>query len=113
MKTKYKNCIKYIKENQQKLTFFLPQDKNIHIGLPNKFIAPSSGCGIFNNDQFYWDSYFIILGLIDTKQIELAKGMVENFAYLYKKFRIIPSRNRYYNLGVSQPPFYFDDFGGF
>ncbi len=106
MKTRYKNCIRYIKNNQKDLTFHLPEDKDIHIGLPNPFIAPSSGQGIFENDQCYWDSYFIILGLVETSQIGLAKGMAENLAYLCKRFGIIPSRNRYYNLGISQPPFF-------
>jgi len=106
MKTKYKNCINYIRKNQKESTFYLPQDKNIHLGLPNPYIAPSSSKGIFKNDQFYWDSYFIILALVDTQQISLAKGMVDNLAYLCKKFGIIPSRNRYYNLGISQPPFF-------
>ena len=106
MKRKYKNCINYINNNQKELTFHLLKDKDIHLGLPNPFIAPSSSQGIFENDQFYWDSYFIILGLVETNQIDLAKGMVENFAYLCKRFGIIPSRNRYYNLGTSQPPFF-------
>lgn len=106
MKSKYKKCISYIKKNQKELTFHLPENKNVHIGLPNPFIAPSPLEGIFGNDQFYWDSYFIILGLVETKQIDLAKGMVENFAYLFDKFGIIPSRNRYYSIGISQPPFF-------
>ncbi len=106
MKLKYKNCINYIKNNQKELTSYFPKDKDIHLGLPNPFISPSSNKAIFENDQFYWDSYFIILGLTATQQIDLAKGMVENFAYLYKKFKIIPSRNRHYNLSISQPPFF-------
>jgi alpha,alpha-trehalase len=105
-KTKYKNCINHIKNDQVKSTFYLPEDKDIHIGLPNPFIAPSSSRGMFKNDQFYWDSYFIILGLIETEQIDLAKGMIDNFAYLYNKFNIIPTRNRYPNLEISQPPFF-------
>lgn len=106
MKSKYKNCINYIKNNQKELTSYFPKDKDIHLGLPNPFISPSSNKAIFENDQFYWDSYFIILGLMVTRQIDLAKGMVENLAYLYKKFNIIPSRNRHYNLSISQPPFF-------
>jgi alpha,alpha-trehalase len=37
--------------------------------------------------------------------VEIAKGMVENFLHLYKKYKVIPLRNRFYNLGGSQPPF--------
>lgn len=105
MKKDYGPCLKYIENYWKSLTFYLPKDKDIHIGLPNPFVAPSSNKGIFENDQFYWDSYFIILGLIEQKRVKLAKGMVGNFAFLFKKYGIIPSRNRYYNLGISQPPF--------
>lgn len=105
MNTPYKNCINYIREKWAGLTFFQPEDHDVHIGLPNKFVAPGAKRGIFRNDQFYWDSYFIILGLITAKKVTLAKGIVDNFAYLQKRFGIIPLRNRYFNLGSSQPPF--------
>src|SRR6185436_19539621 len=61
--------------------------------------------GIYKNDQFYWDSYFIILGLVRTGRAKLARGMIENFIYMQKRFNIIPMRNRFYNLGSSQIPF--------
>ena len=102
-KKDYKACLNYIEKYWKKITFFFPEDKGIHIGLPNAFV--SSNKDFFKNDQFYWDSYFIILGLIDSDKIELAKGMLANFVYLYEKFGILPSRNRIYNLGISQPPF--------
>ncbi|MFP4424053.1 MAG: trehalase family glycosidase [Candidatus Woesearchaeota archaeon] len=94
----------HIAEVQKRLTVALPNDKDTHIGLPNPFIVPNNK--LFEHDQFYWDSYFIILGIIKSGDIELAKGMVENFAYLCNRFGIIPMRNRYFNLGISQPPFF-------
>ena len=103
VKNDYRSCLNYIEKYWKKITFYLPQDKGIHIGLPNSFISPNNT--LFKNDQFYWDSYFIILGLIESNKVSLAKGMVDNFAYLYKRFGIIPSRNRFYNLGISQIPF--------
>jgi len=87
------------------LTFSLPEDEGKHIGLPHPSVAPSASDGIFEHDQFYWDSYFVILALLDMDRIQLAKGIVDNFAYLCDKYGIIPSRNRFYNLGISQPPF--------
>ena len=47
----------------EKLTYSFPEDHEVMIGLPNRFVAPSVCDGIFSKDQFYWDSYFIILGL--------------------------------------------------
>jgi len=102
---RYKDCLNGIKACWKELTFFVPKDRGIHIGLPHKFVAPSVKGGIFKQDQFYWDSYFIVLGLIVSNKVSLAKGMVDNFVYMQKRFGIIPSRNRFFNLGISQPPF--------
>jgi len=102
-KEDYKECLKYIESYWEKITYSLKKDNGIYIGLPNKFVAPNAD--MFKEDQFYWDSYFIILGLVVSKKIKLAKGIVNNFVYLHKRFNIIPARNRFYNLGISQPPF--------
>ncbi|MCE3278087.1 MAG: alpha,alpha-trehalase [Bacteroidetes bacterium] len=99
----YKESLLYIKNYWKKITCYHPHDKQLHLGLPNKFISPNNI--IFKNDQFYWDSYFTILGLVKANKNNLAKGMVDNFCYLFDRFGIIPMRNRYYNLGTSQPPF--------
>ena len=106
MENEYKDCLDAIEKILDKITFYFPKSEGIHIGLPYPFVAPSGKRTLFENDQFYWDSYFIILGLTESGHIELAKGMIENLAYLYRRFGIIPSRNRYYNLGISQPPFF-------
>ncbi len=103
MKNDCKKELKYIKKYWKNITFYFPKDEKMYIGLPNPFVSPSSG--IYNRDQFYWDSYFTILGLIEEGEVSLSKGMVDNFVYLYNRFGIIPSRNRFYNLGISQIPF--------
>lgn len=99
----YADCLDYIEKYWKKITFYHPEDKFIHLGLPNKFVSPNDG--IYKYDQFYWDSYFIILGLVCCGRTELAKGMIDNFLFMQKRFNIIPMRNRYYNLGSSQIPF--------
>jgi len=99
---KYRETLDYIRRSWSKITFENKVDNGTQIGLPNKYISPSSEW--FAGDMFYWDSYFIILGLVDTGQVNLARGIVDNFVYLYKRFGIIPSRNRFFNLGISQPP---------
>lgn len=102
-KEDYRQCLDYINKHWKKITFYLPKDEKTHIGLPNKFVSPNSN--LFKNDQFYWDSYFTILGLVASGKVSLAKGIVDNLIHLHKRFGIIPSRNRFYNLGISQPPF--------
>lgn len=101
--TDYKDCLRYIEKYWKEITCYYPQDKFTHLGLPNKFISPNER--IYKNDQFYWDSYFIILGLVKCNRTEIARGMIDNFVFMQKRFNIIPMRNRYYNLGCSQMPF--------
>lgn len=98
----YKESLKYIEQHWSKITFFNPNDKQLHLGLPNKYVAPNNI--IFKRDQFYWDSYFTILGLVKSDRVPLAQGMIDNFIYLFKRFGVMPMRNRYYNLGTSQIP---------
>lgn len=102
-KSEYKDCLNYINYYWDKITFSNTKDKQLHLGLPYPYISPNDN--IFKNDQFYWDSYFTILGLVKAKRVKLAEGMVNNFCVLFNRFGIIPMRNRYYNIGTSQIPF--------
>lgn len=102
-KKEYKECLQYIERYWKSIICNYPKDKHKHFGLPNKFVSPNND--IYLNDQFYWDSYFIILGLVKCGREELAKGMIDNFIFMQKRFNIIPMRNRFYNLGSSQMPF--------
>jgi len=69
--------------------------------LPNRYVVPG---GRFN-EMFGWDSYFIILGLLQDGRVELAKGMVENFFYEIENYGAVLNANRTYFLTRSQPPF--------
>jgi len=69
--------------------------------LPNKYVVPG---GRFN-EMYGWDSYFIILGLIQDGRVDLAKGMVENFFYEIEHYGGILNANRTYYFTRSQPPF--------
>jgi alpha,alpha-trehalase len=75
--------------------------------LPNKYVVPG---GRFN-EMYGWDSYFIILGLIQDEKDghagrdDLAKGMVENFFYEIEHYGGILNANRTYYFTRSQPPF--------
>jgi alpha,alpha-trehalase len=100
---KYRDCLRYIDAYWEKLICHMPRDKQLHLGLPEKYVV--ANLEIFKGDQFYWDSYFISKGLIASGKARLARGMVDNLVFLYKRFGIIPMRNRYYNLGTSQIPF--------
>lgn len=76
------------------------RDRGSLIALPNPYIVPG---GRFT-EQFYWDSYFIMLGLVADERWEIIEGMVKNCAYMIRKFGFIPTANRTYFLSRSQPP---------
>jgi len=104
MNEDYKGCLDYIEKYWKKITVHLPKDQGLFIGLPNKFVSPSAKW--YRKFQFYWDSYFIILGLVVSGKVTMAKGVVDNFFYCYKKFEIMPHANKLYHLTDSQPPFF-------
>ncbi len=69
------------------------------IALPKSYIVPGSRF----SESFYWDSYFISLGLPDQA---VKQGMIDNFAGLIDRFGFVPNGNRNYFLSRSQPPFF-------
>ena len=54
---------------------------------------------------FSTGTVFIFRGLMGTKREWIMKEMVENFAYLFDKYGIIPNFNSHASVGRSQPPF--------
>jgi alpha,alpha-trehalase len=69
--------------------------------LPNRYVVPG---GRFN-EMYGWDSYFIILGLVEDNRTDLARGMVENFFFEIENYGAILNANRTYFFTRSQPPF--------
>ena len=69
--------------------------------LPNRYVVPG---GRFN-EMYGWDSYFILLGLVHDNQMDLARGMVENFFFEIEHYGAILNANRTYFFTRSQPPF--------
>ena len=72
------------------------------LALPNPYIVPG---GRFR-EIYYWDSYFTMLGLKESGEIEMIENMVKNFAFLINTYGHIPNGNRTYYLSRSQPPFF-------
>jgi alpha,alpha-trehalase len=69
--------------------------------LPHPYVVPG---GRFN-EMYGWDSYFIILGLLESGRVDLARGMAENFFFEIKHYGGLLNANRAYYLTRSQPPF--------
>ncbi len=82
------------------------QDKAVEgsslLALPHPYIVPG---GRFR-EIYYWDSYFTMLGLKETEDIQTMHNMLDNFKYLINTYGHIPNGNRSYYLSRSQPPFF-------
>ncbi|MCC7405328.1 MAG: hypothetical protein IT288_13100 [Bdellovibrionales bacterium] len=57
---------------------------------------------------YYWDSFWIMKGLLLSGYSKIAVGMLENFVYLYERYRIIPNGNRFYYLSRTQVPLFIE-----
>jgi alpha,alpha-trehalase len=71
--------------------------------LPEPYVVPG---GRFR-ELYYWDSYFTMLGLVESGRHDLVEHMVRDFASLIDKYGHVPNGTRDYYLSRSQPPFFF------
>lgn len=70
------------------------------IPVPNPVIIPGGRFIEF----YYWDSYWIIRGLLYSEMRDTARGMIENFLSIVQRIGFIPNGGRVYYWGRSQPP---------
>ncbi|MGH7238039.1 MAG: trehalase family glycosidase, partial [Candidatus Saccharimonadales bacterium] len=77
------------------------------IGLPYPYLVPAFEIshGFDFNELYYWDSYFMVQGLLDAEHKDLCVGILEDLLDLFNRFKIIPNASRTYLTGRSQPPF--------
>lgn len=97
----------YIKNYWKHLLRYHPDDDESLIGLPKPYLVPSYAekTGFDYNELYYWDSYFMVQGLLDADNQELVNGILEDLMTLFKRFKVIPNASRTYLMGRSQPPF--------
>jgi alpha,alpha-trehalase len=76
-----------------------PHDPSL-IPLPFPYVVT----GDEQDELHYWDSYFIILGLLSSGRSELAKHMLSNFGHLIDTYGYVPQGNRLNHLSHSHPP---------
>ncbi|KAL7015074.1 hypothetical protein ACKWTF_016270 [Chironomus riparius] len=70
------------------------------IYVENPMIVPG---GRFR-EFYYWDSYWVLRGLLLSEMTHTAKGMLENFFSIVLRFGFIPNGGRIYYSMRSQPP---------
>jgi alpha,alpha-trehalase len=100
-------ALEYIHAYWHKVKRYHPKDEDNLVGLPKPFLVPSfeESHEFDYNELFYWDSYFMVQGLLDEEHKELCLGILEDLVYLFDRFKIIPNASRLYYLSRSQPPF--------
>lgn len=96
----------YIAGYWPKLTRFHPKDDESLLGLPHPYLVPAYEAGheFDFNEFYYWDSYFMVQGMMGEQHKELVTGVLDNIISLYERFKIIPNASRTYLTGRSQPP---------
>jgi alpha,alpha-trehalase len=75
--------------------------------LPRPYVVPG---GRFR-ELYYWDSYFVMLGLAESGRRDLIEDMAKNFAVLMDTYGYAPNGTRSYYLSRSHPPFFFEMIG--
>lgn len=97
----------YIATYWQKLLRSHPKDDESLLGLPHPYLVPASeeGHEFDFNEMYYWDSYFMVQGMLDAEHKDLVVGILENLESLFVRYKVIPNASRTYLTGRSQPPF--------
>lgn len=93
---------KHITKLWDALTHKTTLDAGSLIALPYPYVVPG---GRFS-ELFYWDSYFVMVGLAEDNRYDLIENMMKDFAFLIRKVGFVPSGNRTYLISRSQPPFF-------
>jgi len=102
-----KEARQYIDKYWTKLTRYHPKDDDSLLGLPEPYLVPAfeQGHEFDFNELYYWDSYFMVQGMLDKQHKKLVCGILEDLLTMFERFNIIPNASRTYLMGRSQPPF--------
>src|SRR5215207_5068265 len=104
MDADYSRVLTYSADYWPRIIRFHPKNQGTLIGLPRPYLVSSDSAQF--QEMYYWDSYFMMLGLGGTRHEPLIADMAENLAFLLRRFGLIPNASRYYFLSRSQPPFF-------
>ena len=74
------------------------------LDLPYSYTSPCAK-GLFD-DLFYWDTYFINLGLLHDGLVDVAYNNIKDMAYLIEKFSYMPNAANYALINRSQVPLF-------
>ncbi|KAF0930483.1 hypothetical protein E2562_032907 [Oryza meyeriana var. granulata] len=75
-------------------------ERHTLLSLPGRVVVPGSRF----REVYYWDSYWVVRGLLVSKMYETAKDVTLNLVYLVEKYGFVPNGARSYYTNRSQPP---------
>ncbi|KAM0898693.1 hypothetical protein ACQ4PT_021761 [Festuca glaucescens] len=75
-------------------------DRHTLLPLPGRVVVP----GARFREVYYWDSYWVVRGLLVSKMYETAKDIVLNLVYLVEEYGFVLNGARSYYTNRSQPP---------
>uniref|UniRef100_A0A0D9XLM9 Trehalase n=1 Tax=Leersia perrieri TaxID=77586 RepID=A0A0D9XLM9_9ORYZ len=75
-------------------------ERHTLLPLPGRVVVPGSRF----REVYYWDSYWVIRGLLVSKMYETAKDIALNLVYLVEKYGFVLNGARSYYTNRSQPP---------
>src|SRR4051812_34344698 len=83
----------YVAKYWENVKRFHPKDDESLLGLPKPYLVPSYRVktGFDYNELYYWDSYFMVQGMLDAGNQELVTGILENLMALFERFKVIPN----------------------
>lgn len=93
---------KFICEHWDNTIRVLKEQEGTRLPLPYPYSSPTEG-DLFR-DMFYWDTYWINLGLLISGRHEQAKNNVDNMLYMLETYGLMPNYCREDSLKHSQPP---------
>lgn len=93
---------KFIKQHWDNTIRVLKEKEGTRLPLPYPFSSPTEG-DLFR-DMYYWDTYWINVGLLRSDRAEQAKNNVNNMLYMLNTYGIMPNYCREDSLKHSQPP---------
>ncbi len=96
----------YIKDYWPRLTRHHAKDDESLLGLPHPYLVPAfeEGHEFDFNELYYWDSYFMVQGVLDKQHKKLVIGILEDLFSLFERFKIVPNASRTYLTSRSHPP---------
>ena len=96
----------YIKKYWSRLERFNPAGSGSLVGLPKPYLVPAyeESHSFDFNELYYWDSYFMVQGMLNENHKELVIGILDDLIDLFNRYNVIPNASRTYLTGHSQPP---------